>query len=137
MSTVLDDEVFLVYYHILEWEDLTGKNLFVGMSEGEESAYMLMKVAMAVYNGNPPDRTADTRGWVLFILNEFVEFAADFGINNIKEIITTADRNSIADATLIKWQLGPSNWPQNNFVMTQEKINALLAQFDVQPVQGA
>jgi len=128
--TQLGDDVFLVYWGILNWEDQNQENLFTSFSENEESIYLLMRIALAVRNGNPPNKLTQSRDWVLFILNEFIEFAADFSINNIKSVIQNPDRQNIADDIEARLLQDPSTWSLSAFRNVQQNVNILLRMFE-------
>jgi len=126
MATQVPDETFVVYWHLLDWEETNNEDLFTSFFDQEDILLMLFEVLKAIKIDNPPDLATETNDWALFILNVFVEFAADFGVNNIKSIITNPDRWAIADAAEITIGQDPSTWPINNFSWHQNVLNSIV-----------
>jgi len=119
-------EAYLVYLAILEWEFEQGQDFFTSFFDYEETAIMLMRVVEAMKKDNPPS-VDDNEGFALFILNVYVEFAQDFGINGIKGFLNTPHRQNIAADAAATIVLAESEWPANPWFDAQVVINELLA----------
>lgn len=126
MATRLPENVLVVYFHLLDWEEANQEDLFTSFFDLEDTIFMLMGVAKALKHNSPPDIILDGDGYAEFVLNEFVEYAADTGVNNIKSIIKTQDRRDIGDAAAITFLEDPSTWRVEFLADAFEKINLLL-----------
>ena len=100
MAHTLPDEVLNVFWAEITWEDgrVPPIVLFAEIYDTLEiKAFMLFRIAEAFEIGTPPDFDTELNDWCLFVVNEIVEFGQDFGVNNIKGVITLPNRRAIAD----------------------------------------
>ena len=130
-ATQIPDEVFVVYWALLSWEEENGRELFTTFFDYEDSIFLLMEVGKALKIAGPPDRKLNAKDWAKFTLNVFVEFAADYGVNDIKNIILARDRESISEVAVTVLLQDPATWPINNFRIRKQKINELLIDPDL------
>lgn len=126
MPTQLNDEVFVVYYSLLEWEDTNALQLYTGFFDHEDIMLLLMKIAHSIKHDSPPDMVLNPNDWALFILDDFIEYAGETGINNITAIIKIPDRVIIADKVEVILGLGAEHYPTNFLASSQVLINRLL-----------
>jgi len=99
------NEVIAVFFELRAFEDLHNLQpaLFSELySEGDDKAHLISGIARALKVNGVPDIELDPKGWVLFIMNETLEFIQDFSVPDIKTIITNEDRESIADLAVIR-----------------------------------
>jgi len=125
----LTDEVLLVFYNMLAYEDEAGVAGFTGFSDSDDSIAMMMKAILALKNDNPPDTRKDAKGWILFVMNQFIEFYDNISPLDIKSLYTRSVQRQIMRNTAGQLLSDPETWPISHLSKTQEKLNQLLIDF--------
>jgi hypothetical protein len=121
----------VVFFHVTDWEEQNGENLFSSFYDWEDGVLMLARIGKALKHDSPPDRATLPEDFALFVLNEMIEYAADTGVNNIKSIIKVQDRNSIADACALSYATAESSWPSGSLWSARGQLNEIFKQDDI------
>jgi len=130
----LTDDVLLVFYNMLAYEDEAGMVGFTGFSDSDDSIAMMMKAILALKNDSPPDNRRDARGWTLFVMNQFIEFFDNISPVDIKALYTRNVKRAIMRNTARQLLDDPATWPISHLTRTQEQLNQLLIDFANGPV---
>jgi hypothetical protein len=93
----IPERVAAVFVALAEWEELPENNYkeFSAMWESIDVTLMYFEMYKALLLNSPPDPTIDQTAWDLFVLNVFIEYGQEYGLNNIKSIIKNKDRDDI------------------------------------------
>jgi len=120
---LIPNEVNLLLHELIQWENTEGVDLYGGLFERSDKLFLMNNILLALNKTNPPDLVTDTNNWFLFILDVFIEFASNYGLNNIKSVIKVKDRSDIASASVLLYQSGPLTWPINPMQNEYDWIN--------------